>query len=72
MPLTDAEFDAACVAICPLCREQVALRYREATKEWVHDANNKHGICWASGLRKERDKFTAGEQSANGEKTDGA
>lgn len=54
MPLTKEEFEEACLAICPLCREKLTLRFREATQEWVHDGSNKHGICWANGLRKSR------------------
>ena len=54
MPLTKEEFDEACLEICPHCREKMTLRFREATKEWVHDGNGKHAICWANGLRKSR------------------
>lgn len=54
MPLSREEFDEACELICPHCRSGMILRFRDATKEWVHDGSNKHGICWANGLRKSR------------------
>lgn len=54
MPLTKEEFDEACLALCPLCREKRTLKYREATKEFIHDWGSGHGICWANGLRKSR------------------
>jgi len=54
MPLSKEEFNEACELICPLCRSGATLRFREATKEFVHDANSMHSICWASGLRNSR------------------
>lgn len=59
MPLTKEEFEEAVRLICPYCRDGAALKYREATKEWVHDyvavkGGSGHSICWANGLRNSR------------------
>ena len=54
MPLSKEEFEEVCELVCPLCRTGATMRYREPTKEWVHDGNGMHSICWASGLRTSR------------------
>ena len=60
MPLTDQEFQEACIAICPHCRAGKNLRRREDTLEFVHDGvtgnPNSHSICWANGLRQLQEK----------------
>ncbi len=66
MQFTKQEIDELCAATCPHCKAGIAVRQREDTGEFVHDAVftslgvvNGHSICWGSGIRQ---KFA----SANG------
>ena len=56
MPLTAEEFIEMVNQTCSRCRDGSVPRYREDTKEWVHDSGGKaqfsHTFCLATGLRK--------------------
>lgn len=68
MPLTDLEFEDECCRKCPHCYRARdmrklgqlghTLRWREDTREHVHDFANRtsltHAYCQATLLRKER------------------
>lgn len=60
MPLTQDEFETAVKASCPHCAAGFAARYRDDTKEFVHDFTARgsfsHTFCLASGLRKAYDQ----------------
>jgi len=62
--LTQAEFDIECKKQCPHCDAGEKLRWRESTKEWVHDfsfgviyqkllrrAGMGHSLCGAHAFR---------------------
>ena len=62
--MTQAEFDAECKKLCPHCEAGEKIRWRDNTKEWVHDfsfggidpklgrrSGMGHSICQAHAFR---------------------
>ncbi len=67
--MTADEFDAKCKDLCQYCRDGMAMRQREDTKEWVHEGavaipgtlgkRMSHTVCLASDFRNEwKDKLS--------------
>jgi len=67
MPLTPEELTEMVNQTCPRCKDGNAPRFREDTKEWVHDTGGRgsfsHTFCLATGLRK---VYEAQKDSNNG------
>lgn len=51
------DIEILCAAKCQHCRDKARLRYRDDTREWVHDTwvrgQQAHTICAAHDLRME-------------------
>ena len=58
MPLTDEEFEAMATDNCPACKSGSVPRYREETREFVHDyvkgSSFSHQLCLSNGMRNAR------------------
>lgn len=60
--MTREEFGEVCCIICPLCdsadEERKLARYRNPTREWVHDvvlgSTRQHTLCRANAFRNSR------------------
>jgi hypothetical protein len=74
MPLTESEFITAVNQTCPVCNAGRPVRFRDDTKEFVHDydvtGGFRHSFCLATGLRKfyasqqeQKNDARAGDQS---------
>lgn len=55
--MTRAEFDEACLLVCPHCAKKWAV-VQDIRGEWTHVRQNNEvvtsTICWANGLRNSR------------------
>ena len=64
MPLTPTEFDELVKLTCPRCKAGSVPRFRDDTKEWVHDYAERggfsHTFCLASGLKQAYDSGAIG------------
>ncbi len=64
MQFTKEQVEELARMTCPHCKAGSAVRLRNDTNEWVHDAvankfggtSQGHSICWASGIRIEAAK----------------
>lgn len=68
--MSQSDFDAKCGELCETCRKGVAVRFRDDTKEFVHDSavpipgtlgfRMGHFYCTASDFRKENARLVGG------------
>lgn len=58
MPLTDEEFESLVISNCPACMAGNAVRFRDDTKEFIHDyvkgSAFSQQLCLSNGMRNAR------------------
>ena len=69
--MSQSDFDRQCGELCKACRDGVAVRFRDDTKEFVHDTSVEipgtlgkrmgHMFCTASDFRKEKARLVDGQ-----------